>query len=107
LAVALEHVEPTMDAQKGEVVVRLIEPNEIYERAIETGRADLLAALHDEVAGVRSVRLAKHDAPGSSVPPARLTAESAKAEEVAALRKKDRVLGAAIDALDLELVDER
>jgi DNA polymerase-3 subunit gamma/tau len=108
LAVALEQAEPTLGSQSGEVIVRLTEANEIYERAIETGRSELAAALRDELTGVSGVRLARPDAPGSSSAPARrLTAESAKAEEVATLRRKDRVLGAAIDALDLELVDER
>jgi hypothetical protein len=34
-----------------------------------------------------------------------LTAESARADQVRALRRHDPVLGAAIDALDLELID--
>jgi hypothetical protein len=38
-------------------------------------------------------------------PPKRLTAEAVKAEQVASLRRRDPVLGAAIDALDLELLD--
>jgi hypothetical protein len=46
--------------------------------------------------------------PGDDVaagPPKRLTAEAVKAEHVASLRRRDPVLGAAIDALDLELLD--
>ncbi len=34
-----------------------------------------------------------------------MTAEAVKADAVATLRKKDAVLGAAIDALDLELIE--
>jgi hypothetical protein len=38
-------------------------------------------------------------------PPARLTDEMARSERLLALRKRDPVLGAAIDALDLDLAD--
>lgn len=37
--------------------------------------------------------------------PVRLTDEQIKAERVEKMREKDPVLGAAIDALDLELLD--
>jgi hypothetical protein len=37
--------------------------------------------------------------------PRRLSAAALRAEQVAALRRRDAVLGAAIDALDLELIE--
>ncbi len=106
LAVALEHVEPLLGADPGEVVLRFTDPAQAYihERAIEAGRADLIAALRENLTGVDRVRLEPPNAIAPA-PPRRLTAASAKAEQVATLRKKDAVLGAAIDALDLELLE--
>jgi hypothetical protein len=40
-----------------------------------------------------------------AVPPARLTDEMVRSERLSALRRRDPVLGAAIDALDLDLAD--
>ena len=42
---------------------------------------------------------------GASAPPARLTDEMVRSERIAVLRRKDPVLDAAIDALDLDLAD--
>ncbi|HEX6051739.1 MAG TPA: hypothetical protein VFZ21_20870, partial [Gemmatimonadaceae bacterium] len=42
---------------------------------------------------------------GASAAPRRVTEEEMRAQRMASLRKKDPVLGAAIDALDLELLD--
>ena len=41
----------------------------------------------------------------AAAPPTRLTDEMVRSERLAALRRRDPVLGAAIDALDLDLVD--
>jgi DNA polymerase-3 subunit gamma/tau len=106
LAVALEHVEPVLGSTPGEVVLRFTDPGQAYihEQAIEAGRLDLIAALREVLTGVERVRLERPDL-AAPAPPRRLTAASAKAEQVATLRKKDAVLGAAIDALDLELLE--
>jgi len=42
---------------------------------------------------------------GVATPPPRLTDEMVRSERIAALRKKDPVLDAAIDALDLDLAE--
>ncbi len=86
-------------------MVRLTERNEILLRSIESGRSELLNAVRGEWPAVVRVDVAL---PGDEVaagPPKRLTAEAVKAEHVASLRRRDPVLGAAIDALDLELLD--
>ena len=87
------------------VTVRLAERNEILLRAIEAGRSDLLNALQNEWPAVARVDVALPGGGVASGPPKRLTAEAVKAEQVASLRRRDPVLGAAIDALDLELLD--
>ncbi len=100
LATALEHTEPVGLSAEGELTLRLAEPNEIFQRKIESGRGHIVAALP----GATSVRLAV--GPGPAVAPRRLTQEVLKTEQVARLRRSDALLGAAIDALDLELMDE-
>jgi hypothetical protein len=50
-------------------------------------------------------RVAVRAAAGGSAPPARLTDEMVRTERLTALRRRDPVLGAAIDALDLDLAD--
>jgi DNA polymerase III subunit gamma/tau len=105
LAAALQQSAPEIGPGAESVTVRLTERNEILLRAIETGRSDLLHAVRSEWPEVVRVDVAL---PGDSAvagPPKRLTAEAVKAEQVASLRRRDPVLGAAIDALDLELLD--
>ncbi len=55
-------------------------------------------------APISTLRSAMEAASGGA-PPARLSDEQIKAERASAMRAKDPVLGAAIDALDLELLD--
>ena len=50
-------------------------------------------------------RIVVRAAEGGGAPPARLTDEMVRAERLATLRKKDPVLDAAIDALDLDIAD--
>ena len=103
LAVALDAATPVL-GPAGEVMLQFADSNEIYPRAIEAGRTELLAALRREFTDVTRVSLGTTDAP-TAAPPRRMTAEAVKADAVATLRKKDAVLGAAIDALDLELIE--
>lgn len=105
LAVALDQVTPALGPGVGELTLRLSEANEIYERAIEAGRAELLAMLGRELTGITKIILDCSGDPAAPPASRRATAESVKAEAVATLRKKDAVLGAAIDALDLELIE--
>lgn len=105
LATALQQSAPEIGPDGTSVVVRLTERNEILVRSIESGRSELLNAVRGEWPAVVRVDVAL---PGDEVaagPPKRLTAEAVKAEHVASLRRRDPVLGAAIDALDLELLD--
>ena len=64
---------------------------------------ELAQLLRDWFPGVQ--RLVVRAAGGAAAPPTRLTDEMVRAERLAALRRKDPVLDAAIDALDLDLAD--
>jgi DNA polymerase-3 subunit gamma/tau len=102
-ATALEHAEPIAVNARGEVTIGLDEPNPIYEQALESVKAELLPLLQQWFAGV--LRVSVRAAGGSAPPPTRLTDEMVRSERLTALRRRDPVLGAAIDALDLDLVD--
>jgi DNA polymerase-3 subunit gamma/tau len=102
-ATALEHSSPVAVNASGEVTIGLDEPNPIYEQALEAVKAELVPLLARWFAGVR--RVAVRASGDTSVPPTRLTDEMVRSERLSALRRRDPVLGAAIDALDLDLVD--
>jgi hypothetical protein len=104
LGTALDHAKPVSFSTEGDLIVKLDEPNEIFQRKIESGKEQILAALREVMATGKSVRL---DLGGqAAAAPKRLTQEVLKTEQVARLRRSDALLGAAIDALDLELMDE-
>jgi DNA polymerase-3 subunit gamma/tau len=101
-ATAIEHAEPVAVNARGEVTIGLDEPNPIYEQAIEATKGELAQLLQRWFPGVQRVGVRTS---GASAPPTRLTDEMVRSERIAALRRRDPVLGAAIDALDLDLVD--
>ena len=110
LALALQQSVPEwgrVGAGGGEpetLIVRLTERNDFLARAIEAGRSDLLVLAKREWPAVERIEVAMpEDRPGGA--PRRLTVEAVRADQVASLRKRDAVLGAAIDALDLELLE--
>jgi DNA polymerase-3 subunit gamma/tau len=104
LATALEHSSVVAVSSAGVVTIELDEPNDIYAHAISTARADIAATLRDWFAGAERVELRRDDGKVAP-PPKRLTDEMIRAERIAALRKRDPILNAAIDALDLEVAD--
>jgi DNA polymerase-3 subunit gamma/tau len=102
-ATALEHASPAAVNARGDVTLALDEANPIYERAIEAAKTDVVEALRASFPGVQ--RLVVRAPEGASTPPPRLTDEMVRADRMAALRKKDPLLDAAIDALDLDLAE--
>jgi hypothetical protein len=104
LATALEHSSPVAVTAAGVVTIELDEPNDIYAHAIGSARADIVAAIAEWFANVERVEL-RRDERTPAAPPKRLTDEMVRAERIAALKKRDPLLSAAIDALDLEVAD--
>ena len=102
---ALAATLPIAVAASGAVTVELQEVNEAYALALENGRDEVLAAVRTVHPGAARVLVRIPDAPESTGAPERLTTETVKAERVAALTRRDPVLGAAIEALDLDLLD--
>jgi hypothetical protein len=84
------------------VLVLQVETPAVQDVAQST---ETMAAMSGWLAGLQkiTVRLAG-DALGAGPAP-RMTVETVRSETLAALRKRDAVLNAAIEALDLDLVD--
>jgi hypothetical protein len=102
-ATALEHATPVSVTSRGDVTIALDESNPIYEQALESVKVELASQLRQWFGGVQRVSI--RAAVAASAPPARLTDEMVRGERLTALRRRDPVLGAAIDALDLDLAD--
>jgi DNA polymerase III subunit gamma/tau len=102
-ATALEHASATAVNAKGDITIALDEANPIYEQALETVKGELASLLRLWFGGVQ--RVVVRPAEGAAAPPARLTDAMVRTERLSALRRRDPVLGAAIDALDLDLAD--
>jgi DNA polymerase III subunit gamma/tau len=104
LATALEHSSPVAVTASGLVTIELDEANDIYAHSIGSARGEIIAVLREWFAGVERLEL-RRDEQAPSAPPKRLTEEMVRAERIAALKKRDPVLSAAIDVLDLEVAD--
>ncbi|MGI9078745.1 MAG: DNA polymerase III subunit gamma/tau [Gemmatimonadaceae bacterium] len=107
LATALEHSLPVAVSRQGAVTIEVDPPNDFHEKAIAAGSREILQAVDTMFSGATGVLVkpaVKSRADALAVPK-RLTEEALKLERLANLRKRDPSLGAAIDALDLELLD--
>jgi DNA polymerase-3 subunit gamma/tau len=102
-ATALEHASPVTVTARGDLTIALDEANPIYEQAIEAAKVEVANVLRQWFGGVQ--RVAVRPAVAAAAPPTRLTDEMVRSERLSALRRRDPVLGAAIDALDLDLAD--
>jgi len=75
------------------------------QSGLESNAADLLAAIRQQLPGISRVALRGSRTTLVPTDAARLTTETLKTTTLAALRKRDPLLDAAIDALDLELLE--
>ena len=104
LATALEHASPVAVTGQGVLAIELDEPNDFFAQAVESGRGDILTILRDRLGALQRVEL-RGGAAAPGGPTKRISDEDIRSERLAALRKYDPVLGAAIDALDLDVMD--
>jgi len=106
LAAALEASAPASITAAGELTIVLDEPNDFHERALDSAKADILAVLTEWFAGVSRLTVRGEQKRGATpAPPKRVTDEMVKTERLSALRKQNPGLGAAIDTLDLDIVE--
>ncbi len=104
LATALSHASPIAVTASGVVTIELDEPNDFYAHSITNGRGELLAELRKWFSNVERIEL-RRDASAPAAPPKRMTDEMVRVERLTALKKRDPLLRAAIEALDLEVAD--
>jgi hypothetical protein len=103
IAGLLEHAIPSGVTANGVLTLQLDNgalPDGLVKRANE-----LTDALSPHVPGITRLIVRAPEGKTRGVPPKRMTAESVKADTLASLRKRDPVLAAAIESLDLDLVD--
>src|SRR5687768_9998609 len=106
LGAALHASAPHAITRNGDLTIRLDEPNDFHAKAIEQDAATLVDMLGDWFDGVVRVVVYREDASrGVTAKPQRVTDEMVKSERLNMLRRKDPVLDAAIDVLDLEISD--
>ena len=104
LAAALAGATPAGVSAQGAITVQLDEPDEMRSQALESGRPDILVAVRAFFDGAERIIIRASEGT-SAVPARRITDESVRTDRVSSLRKRDPILGAAVDALDLELLD--
>jgi hypothetical protein len=109
LASALADALPTAVSRSGVITLQLDSAHEgdadVVERALDGGSAELVAILGRHFEGVTRVALRRSEQPAPAVGGRRLTEDALRADKMAKLRKRDPLLGRAIDVLDLELLD--
>ena len=102
LSSTLAHAAPTAVTAGG--VITITVSSDAHSDIIAGGEASLLLALRKRFDGVTQVNVRTVLPEGDRVP-RRLNETAVKADRMATLRKQSRLLDAAVDALDLELLD--
>lgn len=102
LSSTLAHATPTAVTAQGAVTITV--ESEAHAEVLVAGQATLLAALQARFAGVRAITV-RTVAPDRDRAPRRLSEDAVKADRMAMLRKQSPLLDAAVDVLDLELLD--
>jgi DNA polymerase-3 subunit gamma/tau len=103
LAPFLEQATPSAISAAGSLTVQA--EDEAAADALEMSKADMLAVVKSMFPAVERVTIARPNGPAASGSHKRVTEQEIREQRITSLRKRDPVLGAAIDALDLELLD--
>jgi len=106
LAGAMEHATPVSVSSSGEITLQLESTGEVFQQPLVANSSDVLAVIGSLLDGSTrlTVRLADR-APDDSPSSRRFTEEGVRRERLSMLRKKDATLDAAVEALDLELME--
>ena len=88
------------------LTIRLLEDNAVHAEGIERQREALVALVGRYVPGAVRIQLVSgQSAGGPRTRPPRATEDGVRAERLSGLRAKDPRLDAAVEALDLELLE--
>lgn len=102
LSSTLAHATPSAVTASGTVTLTVT--SEAHAELISGGAATVLAAIRRRFDGVQAVAV-RVEAPEADRAPRRLNEGAVKADRMAMLRKQSPLLDAAVEALDLELLD--
>ncbi|PYO98262.1 MAG: DNA polymerase III subunit gamma/tau [Gemmatimonadetes bacterium] len=103
---ALLQVTEVVGVEGGTVTIRLLDTNPVHAEGLERQREVLAQLVARYVPEPVRVKLQGAESRERSAPrPSRLTEEGARAERLKTLRAQDPSLNAAVDALDLELLE--
>jgi hypothetical protein len=104
LADALENGMPAAVSAKwgGELTFQQDVPNPFHAQVIDEKASEVLAILREWFTGLARISVS---AQGQAEAPKRVTDEMIRSDRLAKLRAQSPVLGAAIDVLDLDVVD--
>lgn len=102
LSSTLAHATPSAVTASGTVTLTV--SSDAHAELIAGGEATVLAALRHRFTGVQKLVLRVVTPEGEQVP-RRLNESAVKADRIATLRKQSPLLDAAVDALDLELLE--
>ncbi|MFN8573342.1 MAG: DNA polymerase III subunit gamma/tau [Gemmatimonadaceae bacterium] len=97
----LEHCLPTAVSAGGTLTLH-VDDAAAYE-SLNAKASDIVATLRTRIPGLEKIALKTPERPKAS--PNRMSHETIRQDTMASLRKRDPVLRAAIDELDLELMD--
>ncbi len=103
LAGLLEHAIPSGVTANGVLTLQL--DNGALPEGVGKRTDELTDALAPHIPGITRLIVRTPEGKQRSAPPKRMTAESVKADTLASLRKRDPVIAAAIENLDLDLLD--
>lgn len=84
------------------MVIQQKEPNPFHAEVIEEKHAEILAILRESFTGVARISVSTT---GQGDAPKRLTDAMIRSQRLDKLRQQNPILGAAIDVLDLDVVD--
>jgi len=101
LAAALRHATPTAVTAAGAVTLTVDAASQ--GDLIAQGEAAILTALKRRFA--TAAKISVRSAGGEEAPPRRLNEQEVRADRMGMLRKQSKLLDAAVEALDLELLD--
>jgi hypothetical protein len=103
LAAMLSRVQPTAVTAGGLLTLECDDPGDYP--VVTDGLAQVTEALRQVLPAITRVQVKPPPDGVPDAPRERLTTEGVKQERVRSLAKQDPVLGAAVDALDLELME--
>jgi DNA polymerase-3 subunit gamma/tau len=103
VATLLEQSLPVSTTASGGLVLQVETP--AVQEGLAAKMPEIVATMSTWLAGLQKVNVRLAGDSVTSGRPPRMTVESIRSETLAALRKRDPVLNAAIDALDLDLIN--